>query len=151
MRGADLVHNAAMVGALESLRPRVLVVEDEPSVQGMYEAILQREGFDVELADNGEQALDAFERQSFDLLVVDFLLPKLDGVMLLQQMIKIRMTPAIFASAVMRDELTACHLRTLGVRWFLEKPFRLNALRQTLAEAKEFLVGGTVAPAVAIV
>ena len=47
--------------------------------------------------------------------------------------------PAIFASAVMRDEVTIQHLKNMGVRWFLEKPFRLSALRLILEEARELL------------
>ena len=118
---------------------RVLVVEDEPTVRRMYEAVLQRDGFDVTLASDGGEALQLFCDTSFDLLVVDYLLPKLDGVMLLTKTANVRVVPTIFASAVMRDEVTMENLRQLGVLWFLEKPFRLNVLREVLAEAKAHL------------
>ncbi|MBT6432452.1 MAG: response regulator [Deltaproteobacteria bacterium] len=118
---------------------QVLVVEDEPDLQIIYRDVLSKEGFDVHLAGDGEEAFHRFQNEHFDLMVVDFLLPKMDGVEFLEQVDKLGGRPAIFASAVMRDEVTIQHLKNMGVRWFLEKPFRLSALRLILEEARELL------------
>ena len=118
---------------------QVLVVEDEPDLQIIYRDVLSREGFEVHLAGDGEAALHRVVHEHFDLMVVDFLLPKMDGVEFLEEVDKLGGRPAIFASAVMRDEVTIQHLKNMGVRWFLEKPFRLSALRLILAEARELL------------
>ena len=118
---------------------QVLVIEDEPDLQIIYRDVLSREGFDVEIAPDGEDALNKIQAGCYDLLVVDFLLPRVDGVEVLEQVSKLRPTPAIFASAVMRDPVTIQHLKNLGVRWFLEKPFRLSALRAILDEARALI------------
>lgn len=118
---------------------QVLVVEDEPDLQIIYRDVLSKEGFDVHLAGDGEAAFHRVQNEHFDLMVVDFLLPKMDGVEFLEQVDKLGGRPAIFASAVMRDEVTIQHLKNMGVRWFLEKPFRLSALRLILEEARELL------------
>ena len=118
---------------------KVLVVEDEPDLQIIYRDVLSREGFDVHLAGDGEVALERVTTEHFDVLVVDFLLPRMDGVEFLEKVDKLGGMPAIFASAGMRDEVTIQHLKNMGVRWVLEKPFRLSALRSILAEARELL------------
>ncbi|MBT6179262.1 MAG: response regulator [Deltaproteobacteria bacterium] len=123
----------------EDMTYQVLVVEDEPDLQIIYRDVLSKEGFDVHLTGDGEEAFHRFQNEHFDLMVVDFLLPKMDGVEFLEQVDKLGGRPAIFASAVMRDEVTIQHLKNMGVRWFLEKPFRLSALRLILEEARELL------------
>ena len=115
------------------------MIEDEPDLQIIYRDVLSREGFVVEIAPDGEVALEKIGSEHYDLLVVDFLLPRVDGVEVLEQTSHLRPTPAIFASAVMRDPVTIQHLKNLGVRWFLEKPFRLSALRAILDEARELI------------
>src|SRR3954454_17133866 len=60
--------------------PRVLVVDDEPIVRDVLERYLEREGFMVETAGDGEEALGAAGRFRPDLVVLDLMLPKLDGM-----------------------------------------------------------------------
>ena len=123
---------------------KVLVIEDEPDLQIIYRDVLSREGFEVEIAPDGGVALEKIRAGAYDLLVVDFLLPRVDGVEVLEEVAQLRPTPAIFASAVMRDPVTIQHLKNLGVRWFLEKPFRLSALRAILDEAREVIASPNV-------
>ena len=58
--------------------PRILVVDDEQPVQQLLDRTLRSEGYDVVPALDGEQALDEISRQSFDLVMLDVMLPKLD-------------------------------------------------------------------------
>jgi DNA-binding response OmpR family regulator len=59
--------------------PRILVVDDEQPVQQLLDRTLRSEGYDVVPALDGEQALDEISRQTFDLVMLDVMLPKLDG------------------------------------------------------------------------
>src|SRR5204863_637 len=59
--------------------PRILVVDDEQPVQQLLDRTLRSEGYDVVPALDGEQALDEFHKQPFDLVMLDVMLPKLDG------------------------------------------------------------------------
>ena len=126
-------------------QPIALVVEDEPELQEIYRTVLEAEGWEVRVADNGERALHLFESNRVQMMVVDFLLPKLDGVRFIEETAKIRKTPTIFASAVMRDEVTKRRLQSLGVQWFLEKPFRLTTLRKTIHEIQNLYLNKALA------
>jgi DNA-binding response OmpR family regulator len=59
--------------------PRILVVDDEQPVQQLLDRTLRSEGYDVVPALDGEQALDEIGKQAFDLVMLDVMLPKLDG------------------------------------------------------------------------
>ena len=59
--------------------PRVLVVDDDPMVGQTIEVLLQRQGFDVTLADGGEAGLMALESQTFDVMLVDIFMPHMRG------------------------------------------------------------------------
>jgi DNA-binding response OmpR family regulator len=59
--------------------PRILVVDDEQPVQQLLDRTLRSEGYDVVPALDGEQALEEIGRQPFDLVMLDVMLPKLDG------------------------------------------------------------------------
>ncbi|UPT74353.1 MAG: response regulator [Elusimicrobiota bacterium] len=61
------------------MTPRVLAVEDTPSLRALLEAVLKRAGYDVTLAEHGGEAAEAFERGAFDAVVMDLQMPVLDG------------------------------------------------------------------------
>ena len=67
--------NAGETGAA-----RILLVDDEQSVQTLLAYPLRRDGYDVVSALDGREALDRFAEQRFDLVVLDIMLPKLDGI-----------------------------------------------------------------------
>jgi CheY-like chemotaxis protein len=59
--------------------PRILVVDDDPLVCATIEACLVRQGFEVTLADGGEQGIQALENASFDAMLVDIFMPHMRG------------------------------------------------------------------------
>lgn len=59
---------------------RILVVDDEPNIREVVELYLQREGYEVEVAGDGAAALQAIERKSPDLIVLDLMLPAINGL-----------------------------------------------------------------------
>ena len=59
---------------------RILLVDDEQSIQTLLSYPLCKEGYDVVRATDGRQALDRFDEQAFDLVVLDLMLPKVDGL-----------------------------------------------------------------------
>jgi DNA-binding response OmpR family regulator len=60
--------------------PRILLVDDEHSVQTLLAYPLRKDGYEVVAARDGREALDRFAEQRFDLVVLDLMLPKLDGI-----------------------------------------------------------------------
>jgi CheY-like chemotaxis protein len=72
-------------GQLATTPKRVLVAEDSPVTQDLLKLILSQRGHQVDIADDGEQALTALERSHYDVALIDFRLPKLDGLQVAQK------------------------------------------------------------------
>ncbi|MEM7525040.1 MAG: response regulator [Pseudomonadota bacterium] len=104
---------------------RVLIVEDEPHIVESLTFLLSREGFDVAAIDDGAAAFDALAAEPPDVLVLDVMLPGLNGFDLLR---RVRATPALAALPVLmltakgqrRDRETA---ENAGADRFMTKPF----------------------------
>src|SRR3954466_385864 len=107
---------------------RLLLVDDEDNLRSMLEAALRYEGFDVHAAASGRDALDVVEDQSPDLIVLDVMMPDLDGFEVCRRLRSegVR-TPVLFLTA--RDS-TDDKVRglTLGGDDYLAKPFSLEEL-----------------------
>ncbi len=67
-------------------RPRVLVVDDDPELTSTFKAILCSEGYDVATAGDGAEALQLVCQESFDLILLDLLLPGMDGWTILKHL-----------------------------------------------------------------
>jgi len=64
---------------------KILVVEDEPLARNLFREVLSRDGYEVTEAADGDQALDLIRAQRFDLMISDLVMPKTDGLKLVQQ------------------------------------------------------------------
>ena len=105
----------------------ILVVEDEESYQEALLAGLTREGFDVELASNGADALDRFADHPPDLVLLDLLLPRISGIDVFRQMRAIAPVPVIIVSALSSETDIVLGLE-LGAEDYIAKPYRLREL-----------------------
>lgn len=81
--------------------PRVLITDDEPAIRAMLARILVDYGFDVVLAVDGNDAIDQLTHHHFDLLLLDLMMPKLDGFAVLEKLKAggIASPPVLIASA----------------------------------------------------
>jgi DNA-binding response OmpR family regulator len=103
-------------------RPRILVVEDEPRIRALICLYLRRAGFDLVESDDGRGALDAFDADPPDLVVVDLLLPGLTGEALIGAIRDVSDVPIIVASAKRADDDRLAAFR-LGADDYVTKPF----------------------------
>jgi DNA-binding NtrC family response regulator len=67
------------------MKKKILVVDDEEGIRLLYKEELEEEGFNVELASNGEEALCAIERSIPDLMLLDIRMPGMDGIAVLRK------------------------------------------------------------------
>jgi two-component system, OmpR family, response regulator MprA len=110
----------------------VLVVDDEPAVRRALERALRLENHDVSLAEDGEEALDALAQQPADAVVLDILMPKLDGLEVCRRMRKAGdRTPVLMLTA--RDAIDdRVEGLDAGADDYLVKPFALRELQARL-------------------
>jgi two-component system response regulator RegX3 len=124
----------------------ILVVEDEPSLAQTLAYNLEREGYAVRVAHEGYEALELFEKEAFDLVLLDVMLPGLSGFEVCREIRRHSAVPIIMLTA-RRDEIDKVAGLDLGADDYVTKPFGMRELvarvraalrRATLAE------GGTV-------
>ena len=106
---------------------RILVVEDEPRLLRSLAKALREEGYAVDTADAGDEGLYKAENVDYDAIVLDIMLPRLDGWQVLDQLRKQKQTPVLMLTA--RDA-TRDRVRGLdtGADDYLVKPFDLSEL-----------------------
>lgn len=117
------------------MNPSVLIVDDEQSLREMLEILLTREGYHVETAGSGPEALDLFEKTPFSVVLTDIRMHPMDGLTLLKE-IKARrpQTEVIMISAYANQE-TAMEAMNEGAYDFFPKPFNNQELKQVLKDA----------------
>ncbi|MEM7346173.1 MAG: response regulator, partial [Chloroflexota bacterium] len=114
---------------------RILVVDDEKGVVVSCVRILQKQGFTVSGQTDGQSVPDLLKQESFDLLLTDLRMPKIDGLTLLRQAKEIdpHLTVVLITGyGTMEDALKAIHL---GAQGFLMKPFEPEDLVATVQES----------------
>ncbi len=120
---------------MDNSSTRILIVDDEPSITEFVSYAMQKEGYQTEVAADGETALAKIEAQSFDLFILDIMLPGIDGYELCRRIRAKMSTPILFLSA--RDsELNKVVGLELGADDYLAKPF---GVRELLARTRALL------------
>jgi DNA-binding response OmpR family regulator len=114
------------------LRPTLLVVDDEPAVRRVLVMRLQLAGYRVVCAEDGEEALSLFHREQPDLVVLDVMLPKLDGFAVCRRLRAESCVPIIFLSALDAISERVAGL-DLGADDYLPKPFSPKELEARIA------------------
>ena len=108
--------------------PRILLVDDEDSVQKLLAYPLRKEGYDVVSAIDGREALDRLRDGAFDLVVLDVMLPKLDGFEVCRQ-VRARSTVPIIMLTAKTEEIDKVLGLELGADDYITKPFSVREFR----------------------
>jgi DNA-binding response OmpR family regulator len=113
---------------------RILLVDDEQAVQTLLTYPLRKEGYDVVGATDGQEALDRFAEQRFDLVVLDIMLPKLDGIEVCRRMRTRSQVPIIMLTAK-GDEIDKVVGLEMGADDYITKPFSVREFRSRVKAA----------------
>lgn len=104
-------------------KKKILVVEDEVYLRDLYVKILKDAGYEVDQASDGEEGYNSIIRGIYDLVLLDIILPKIDGLKILEKLntspVKIK-TAIVLLSNLSQDSVVAKGL-SLGVRGYLVK------------------------------
>jgi len=138
--GAKIVEQEPVsTGAQASLKPhgatRILVVDDEGPVRSMIGSTLERQGFDVELASNGREAIELLDLNNFDLVLTDIVMQDVNGITLLERIHgKFPNLPVVMVTAI-HDISVAIDSMRRGAYDYLLKPFERDHLMNTVERA----------------
>jgi CheY-like chemotaxis protein len=115
-------------------RPRILVVDDDAAITATFENILAGEGYRVATATDGDRAIDLAARQQFDVVLLDLVMPGIDGLDALRRLREVAPRARIvILSAYIEPDREAEAFR-LGAEAVLSKPPDLNKLLRFLGD-----------------
>ncbi|MFZ1941041.1 MAG: HD domain-containing phosphohydrolase [Terracidiphilus sp.] len=122
-------------GARTRKAPRILVVDDETPVRSMIAAALDRQGYIVDLAGGGREALEALEANAFNLVLTDIVMQDVNGIALLERIHALQPNlPVVMVTAV-HDISVAIDSMRRGAYDYLLKPFERDQLLNTVQRA----------------
>ena len=105
----------------EKTLKKILIVEDEKPMARALELKLKHSGFDAQIANDGQMALDLMKSSKFDLILLDLMLPKVDGFGVMKEMKERKdKTPVIIASNLGQDD-DAQKAKSMGAKWYFVK------------------------------
>jgi DNA-binding response OmpR family regulator len=113
-------------------RPRILVVEDEPQLRALLRLYLERDGYAVTEAGDGAAALAAYDEHGADLVILDLMLPRMQGETVLEELRDRGDVPILITSAKRTDADRIAGLR-LGADDYLGKPFNPHEVTARVA------------------
>ncbi len=112
----------------------ILVVDDEIMNQEVIKKILNKEGYSILTADNGQDAIDRVKENKIDLVLMDLMMPVMDGFEAIEIITKTNIVPIIVMSAL-DDNKTYNKVLELGAIDFITKPFELKRVVQSIKAA----------------
>lgn len=115
----------------------ILIVEDDQTIRVTVAMFLTRQGFDVEVAESGEQALELLKTRSFSLMLLDLHLPGMHGMQVLEEVRQSDDQPLVIIMTAYPEVRTAVATLKAGAYDYINKPFDLEDLLELLARAVE--------------
>lgn len=109
------------------MNERILIVDDEERIRKLIGAYLKREGFEVIEAENGIEALNLFKSNNIHLMVLDIMMPIMDGWSVCREIRKTSSVPVIFLTAKGEDDDKLLGYE-LGTDYYVTKPFDIRVL-----------------------
>ena len=130
--------------------PRILLVEDEPRIRDFITRALVTAGYGVAVAENGTEGLRLALAGDYDLVILDLIMPDIDGRLVLARVLRERREQAILVLSCLADVTTKVDCLELGAQDYLTKPFSLAELlarvrvrlREEVHSGGEFLKAG---------
>jgi DNA-binding NtrC family response regulator len=109
---------------------KILVVDDEEGARDLFNTILSDEGYEVSLANGGEEALGLFKSGPFNLVITDIKMPIMDGLQLLQEIRKMGSKTDVIMVTAYGEVESYLKAMSLGAAEYINKPIRIKELKQ---------------------
>lgn len=122
------------------MKKRILVADDEKEIRDLVEIYLEAEGFNVDTVSNGEEAVKVVNEKEYDLVILDIMMPKMDGITTLINIRKEYTMPVIFLTAK-SEEIDMIQGFTLGADDYIAKPFSsMELIARVKAQLRRYTV-----------
>ncbi len=115
--------------------PRVLIVDDEPDILLMLRVSLEASGFDTGLAADGDVALQRIRQEQYDLVLLDIMMPVLDGWGVLEALRDAEQAPRVVVLSAKSADRDIARALELGATDYITKPFEIEALIGRIRDA----------------
>ncbi len=116
--------------------PKILIIDDERAIRNSLKDILETEDYKVDIAEDGIIGLEMVKKNSYEIILCDIKMPKMDGIEVLQEVVKITDTPVIMISGHGNIDTAVGAIRK-GAFDYIEKPPDLNRLLITIRNAMD--------------
>jgi excisionase family DNA binding protein len=124
--------NAFITTIKPNLGGAALIVDDDPGIRQLMEDAVEGHGYKVVSVDCGEKALDELDRQRFDLIFLDLVLPRLSGVEVLRAIKERNQKTMVAVITGYGDDPVALEAMSLGPLFFIRKPFEMSQITEVL-------------------
>lgn len=114
---------------------RVIVVDDNKDLGMLTSEILVEKGFRVNIAFDGETALKRIKQEPYDVMILDYRLPGISGLTVLEKTHRIRPNLRTIMISAFGDDSTRARAKELGAYVFLDKPFDIDGLVKVVKKA----------------
>jgi DNA-binding NtrC family response regulator len=115
----------------------ILVVDDEENAREGLSKILSKEGYRVETAANGKEAIDNLKRQRYDLVITDMRMPLMDGFEVLREIKKMDENIGVIMITAYGEVESYLEAMNMGAFEYINKPIRVNELKRVITKVLE--------------
>lgn len=129
-RAEDL--NSFITTIKPNLGGAALIVDDDPGIRQLMKDAIIEQGYKVVAVDSGESALEELDRQRFDLIFLDLVLPRLSGVEVLRNIKERNNKTMVAVITGYGDDPVALEAMSLGPLFFIRKPFQMSEITEVL-------------------
>ncbi|MDH4100918.1 MAG: sigma-54 dependent transcriptional regulator [Nitrospirota bacterium] len=116
---------------------KILIVDDERSMRDLLLIMLKREGYDVTVAETGEEALAALKREIFDLVITDIKMPRITGLDILKAVKEVSPDTLVIMITAFASAETAVEAMKIGAYDYITKPFKVDEIKLVIKNAIE--------------
>ena len=116
---------------------KILIVDDEEDVRLFLADFISERDFSVETAADAEEALAKFEKVKYDIVLLDIMMPGMDGIACLEKIKKVSPASVVIMITALKDESRMAAAKKLGAAQYIVKPFSLTYLETELLKLLE--------------
>ena len=115
-------------------RGKILLIDDEPGVREFLQIFFEDRDFNIEIAEDGPAGLEKLQKENFDLVFCDMLMPKMMGIEVLRRIKELKPSQKVIMMSGVKENSMIEKAKSLGCHLYLTKPVRLEEVEAKVRE-----------------